>query len=70
MAGPEGFEPSTPGLEGRCFEPDDNILHRPIHTELRAQLPDYNIAFLEFWFETPPFKKENVLSNPSTVNQI
>ena len=58
MAGPEGFEPSTPGLEGRCFGPDDNILHRSIQTELRAQLPEYNIAFLEFWLD----KKKKITS--------
>ena len=50
-AGPEGFEPSTPGLEGRCFGPDDIILHRSIQTELRAQLADYCMAFLEFWLD-------------------
>ena len=58
MAGPEGFEPSTPGLEGRCFGPDDNILHWSIQTELRAQLPEYNIAFLEFWSDEK--KKVNI----------
>lgn len=57
IAGPEGFEPSTPGLEGRCFGPDDIILHRSIQTELRAHLADYNIAFLEFWLENQ--EKEN-----------